>query len=84
MKTANTLIIITGSLFCAFAPLTRAECTQSCSEVVDQYGDTVDNILWGTEAGGTGTSEIGIGFQALKNNTGSYNVANRRRLAELQ
>jgi hypothetical protein len=76
MKIKHTLVIGIGITSCMLASLMRANCTQSCAEVVGPFSDPDNNIYWGTQAGGSGQyAEIGIGEQTLMGDTGSENIA---------
>lgn len=72
MKIKNTLYIIAALTLCAVAPLTRAQCTQTC---VDN-GNLTANIYWGPYAGSgvTGEDEIGIGNYSLEGSSGNFNI----------
>jgi hypothetical protein len=75
MKNKIGLIVIIGLISLALAPVTHAECTQSCEEV-DFFGMPANAIFWGTDSGGgEGRAEVGIGRSALKDDTGYRNVA---------
>jgi hypothetical protein len=71
MKTKNTLYIIAGVVFCASAPLIRADCFQTC--------DSNSNTLFGGFFNliSQGMENTGIGYGVLGNNYigGDHNTA---------
>ena len=70
MKIKKTRYIFAALTFCALAPLTRAQCTQTCDNQNTAFGqDALSN-----DPGPFGF-DTAIGFEALVNTTGISNTA---------